>query len=188
MYPEDNILLNKIESDPEQGLKEAMELYGRAVNTICSSILLNCDTGLVDEAVSTTFFKLWKKGKSFCKNKGCSLKSYLYSIARNTAIDLWRKHPRNIVPIEEVEETELVIEVEKTVQEKELHQILQASILELGEPDSYVFLEKYFFQKKNKEIAEKLNLPVKKVENILYRGKNKLREILEKRGITKYEA
>ena len=77
--------------------------------------------------------------------------------------------------------------VENEVQKKEMRQILRDVIGALGEPDSQVFLLKYFLCMKNKEIAVRLQISEKKTENILYRGKSKLKALLTERGITCYE-
>ena len=77
--------------------------------------------------------------------------------------------------------------VETEVQKREVCQILHKVITMLGEPDSQVFLLKYFLFMKNKEIASRLKISEKKTENILYRGKGKLKEMLMERGITCYE-
>lgn len=182
-------LIDLIQSNPDKGIHKAMALYGRAVNTICNSILGEYGTDTVDEAVSDTFFKLWKNSDRISLETGYSLKSYLYSIARNTAIDIRRKNGYSLVSLDDEKEQEIAadISIEEEIQKKELKQILHEVIERLGEPDNRVFLYKYFLFLKNKEIAKCLELPEKKVENILYRGKGKLKEMLEERGITRYE-
>ena len=61
------------------------------------------------------------------------------------------------------------------------------SLAELGEPEHGIFLERYYLGRSAKAIAERRGLPQKKVENLLYRGKTKLRQILSKKGVTPYE-
>ncbi|MBQ4058610.1 MAG: RNA polymerase sigma factor [Lachnospiraceae bacterium] len=186
---EDRKLIRLIQQNPDKGIHKAMQLYGTAVNTICRSVLQGCEEGLVDEAVSDTFFKLWKNSQQFSLEKGFSLKSWLYSIARNTAIDIRRKNGYSLISLDEKLEQEPISDVlvEKEVQKKEVRQILHEVIGALGEPDSQVFLLKYFLYMKNKEIATRLQISEKKTENILYRGKLKLKEMLLERGITCYE-
>lgn len=186
---EDNKLIDLIKSKPNKGIHKAMQLYGKSVNTICRSILSGCEEGLVEEAVSDTFFKLWKNSSSFSLEKGCSLKSYVYSIARNTSIDIRRKNGYSLISLDDEREPEqdAGISIESEVQKQEVKEILHETIRLLGEPDSQVFLCKYFLCMKNKEIAKKLQISEKKTENILHRGKAKLREMLIERGITAYE-
>lgn len=128
----DEKLIELIKNNPDKGIHEAMQIYGKAVNTICRSILRNHDEGLIDEAVSD-------------------------------------------------------MSIENEVQKKELKQMLHEVIEKLGEPDNQVFLMKYFLFMRNKDIAAKLQISEKKVDNILFRGKGKLKEMLIRRGITCYE-
>ncbi len=186
---DDEKLLELIKINPDKGIHEAMLLYGRAVNTICRSVLNGYEDGLVDEAVSETFYKLWKNSNQFATDKGTTLKSWIYSIARNAAIDIRRKNGYQLVSINDENEPELVsdISLENEVQRKELRKILHEVIALLGEPDNKVFLYKYFLCMKNKEIANCLQISEKKTENILYRGKRKLKDMLMERGMTCYE-
>lgn len=185
----DEKLLKLIQTNPNEGIHIAMKLYGTAVNTICHSVLQGCETGLIDEAVSDTFFKLWQKSHLFSTKKGNSLKSWIYSIARNAAIDIRRKNGYVLPSLDDENEPEPMsdILIENEVQKGEVRQILHEVIELLGEPDSQVFLLKYFLLMKNKEIATRLHISEKKLENILYRGKGKLKEMLMERGITCYE-
>ncbi len=186
---EDETLLELIKTNPDEGIHEAMLRYGKAVNTICRSILQGYEDGLVDEAVSETFFKLWKNCTQFSFEKGATLKSWLYAVARNAAIDIRRKNGYSMTSMNDEHEPELVadISLESEIQKRELRQILHEVIERLGEPDNYVFLYKYFMGMKNKEIAKRLQISEKKTENILYRGKARLREMLMERGMTCYE-
>ncbi len=185
----DEDLMRLISDNPDKGIHEAMRMYGRAVNTICRSVLRGYDEGLVDEAVSDTFFKVWKNRDKFSPKTGQCVKSWIYSIARNASIDILRRAGYTMMSLDDEEMFEPAAEysIEEDVQKKEAGRILHEVIEKLGEPDNQVFLMKYFLFMKNKDIAAKLEMSEKKIENILYRGKVKLKEMLVKRGITCYE-
>lgn len=53
----------------------------------------------------------------------------------------------------------------------------------MDEPDKSIFIFRYFYFKKVKDIGIKLNLSPKKVENSLYRNKEKLKKSLIEGGI-----
>lgn len=61
--------------------------------------------------------------------------------------------------------------------------ILHQTIEEMDEPARSIFILRYFYFEKVADIARQLGLPYKKVENILFREKSKLRRILTERGI-----
>ena len=181
-------LIELIKNDPDKGIAEAMVQYRNAVYTIARSILTNCDEELVNEAVSETFLKVWKNVSCFQENRGSSFKSYLYAIARNTAFDILRKQNKKIEfrGLNELSEIESAKNIDQLIEQKELSELLQQLIDSLGDPYNKVFLYKYYYDMKNKEIAEQLNLSEKQVENILYRGKGKLRKLFAQRGITRF--
>ena len=66
---------------------------------------------------------------------------------------------------------------------KQQEQIIHRSVDEMDEPDRSIFILKYFYFLKNREIAEKLNISLKQVENRLARNKEKLKAKLMERGI-----
>lgn len=181
-------LIQLIANEPDKGIAEAMNIYGKAVNTIARSILNGYGQEFIEEAVSETFVKLWKNIAHFQSDHETSLKSYLYAIARNTSFDLLRKQEKNIrfEELHEIKELEAADNIEQLIEQKELTELLYQLIESLGNPYNKVFLYKYYYGMKNKEIAKKLQLTEKQVENTLYRGKGKLRKLFSLHGITKF--
>lgn len=55
---------------------------------------------------------------------------------------------------------------------------LVAAVNTLGEPDREIMIRRYYYQQKTKDISYCLDIPVKQVENRLYRSKLKLRKII----------
>ena len=99
----DKKLLFLLKKSPEKGLSLALDIYAPPVKTICKNILYDCSSEDIEEAISDKFFKLWKNVDKFKKDKGTTLKSYIYAIARNTALDKRRQLKNNslILSIEE---------------------------------------------------------------------------------------
>ena len=188
---EEKKLLELLRYDSERGIREATTQYGKAVHTICCSMLRGYPREEIEEVEADTFLKLWKNSDKIQIDESHSLKSYLYTIARNTALDVCRKKKPQILSmdaeLENLMEAASGISVEKHMENKEISNALHEVIAALGEPDNQVFLYKYFLMLRNKEIARHLQIVEKKVENILYRGKEKLRKQLAERGITSYE-
>lgn len=56
--------------------------------------------------------------------------------------------------------------------------MLISAVRALGEPEQEILIRRYYYDQKPKEIAVALDMPVKQVENHLYRTKQKLRAIL----------
>lgn len=181
----DHELLELLRDNPNQGIHMLIKLYGGSVSTICRNFLYDCLEADVEEAIADTFTNFWKKSKTFELNNKFTLKSYIYAIARNTSRDKRRKLKKeDIYSIEELSlELPDGFSVERQIEQKELEAILHTCLKNMKEPDKSVFLYRYFYGFKIRDIAAILNLSEKKVENILYYGKNKLRKDLLERGI-----
>lgn len=181
----DRDLLTIIKRNPEKGIHKLMNLYGGSIRTICRNFLYDCSENDIEEAIADTFINFWKHSDSFQLDEKYSMKSYLYAIARNTARDKRRLLKK--ADIFSLEELSLDFPSDYSTEDefvrKEHEAILHTCLENLKEPDKSVFLYRYFYGYKISDIAILLNLPFKKVENILYRGKEKLRRDLYERGI-----
>lgn len=180
----DRKIIKLLKKSPEDGIKMVIDVYGSAVNTICKNILINLNSEDIEEAISDTFFKLWKNVDNFNVEKNKSLKSYIYAIARNTCFDKLKSFNCNTF-LFDVDENDLGIDVNMEDEYSKLHnkKIIKTTLDNFKEPDRSIFILRYFYFEKVKVIASKLNLSEKKVENILYRSKTKLKEELIKGGI-----
>lgn len=180
----DKKILSLLKKNPEEGLTLAIDTYGGAVKTICKNILSDCKNEDIEEAISDTFFKLWQNVDKYKKEKNTSLKSYIYAIARNTALDKRRKLKGNSI-ILQIDENSLGIGVsmEDYYAKKINKHIIKETIENMEEPDKSIFILRYFYYEKVKDIAIRLNLSPKKVENCLFRGKSKLKKSLIDGGI-----
>lgn len=181
----DQELMDIIKNNPEQGIHILIDKYGGAVLTICRNFLYDCPEADIEEAVADTFTNFWKKSSLFVLNERYSMKSYIYTIARNVACDRRRKLKKaSIYSIEEVAlELPADFSVEKEMEQREMEAVLHSCLEDMKEPDKSIFLYRYFYGFKITDIAQRLGISEKKVENILYYGKTKLRKDLQKRGI-----
>ena len=175
---DERTLLAMLTTEPERGVEQLIRTYGPAVHKICRSILAGLPPEEIEEAVSDVFVNVWQHRDRIRLDGACSLKSYLYAVARNAARDRLRAlRPSPLSP--ELTDDNVVSDW--------LQDEVLTSLEELGEPERSIFLERYYLGRSVKDIAERLHFPTKKVENILYRGKLRLREILKKKGVTPYE-
>lgn len=183
---EERDLLLLLEQDPEAGIHELMNQYGGAVHTICRNFLYDCPENDVEEAVADTFIHFWKNRTKFIPDDSHSLKSYLYAIARNAARDKRRKLKRQeFFPLDEVAvELPSGQNVENDFEKRKNEEILHECLKKMREPDRSIFLYRYFYGFKIKDISKMLDLTTKKIENILYRGREKLRVSLLEGGIS----
>lgn len=185
----DEALLATIKENPSEGISIALRTYGGAVKTICRNVLGEGASEDIEECMSDVFTELWKNAERIDLSRG-TLKSYVYGIARHKAIDMRRRNElRRAETIDEegllnVEEA-LTINVDfaDEMAGKQNAAIVQAAVDAMPEPDREIFIQRYFFFEKVKDIAERLELSPKTVENKLSRGKKGLQKDLLERGI-----
>lgn len=181
----DRDLLTLIRKNPDKGIHKLITLYGGAIGTICRNFLYDCSENDIEEAISDTFIRFWKKVPDFELNEKYSLKSYLYAIARNVARDKRRLLKKaDIFSMEELSlDLPSDFSTENEIVRKEHEAILHTCLENMKEPDKSVFLYRYFYGYKIGDIAALLDIPDKKVTNIIFRGKEKLRRDLYERGL-----
>ena len=181
----DEYLIKLLRANPNKGIHELMMLYGGAVATICRNFLRGFQEDDIEEAIADTFIAFWKNSAQFELKENYSVKSYLYAIARNAARDKRRKAGRaDVFSLEELSlELPDGYDLEAEVQRRQYEAVLHTCLERMCEPDKSVFLYRYFYGYRVQEIADKLSLGYKQVENILYRGKEKLRRDLLERGV-----
>ncbi|WMJ23811.1 sigma-70 family RNA polymerase sigma factor [Paludicola sp. MB14-C6] len=179
---EDIELLKLIKASPSDGIKQVIQLYGGLVKAISIRVGIENPQDQ-EECISDTFTKLWQSIDKIDLSKG-TLKSYLSIIGRNTAINKRKQLKRSeiLIPIEE-NDCGIEIDMEQDIANEQNAKLINAVVSEMGEPDREIFIRRYFFFERIKEIATHLGLENKTVENKLYNGKKQLKSILLERGI-----
>lgn len=180
----DERILLMLKESPGDGISMALDAYGGPVKTICRNILHDCSPEDIEEAAADSFVELWRSIDRFKAGGEYSLKSYLYGIARHTALDKRRamKKEDPMLPVEYVI-VEAGIDLESDFARKQSDSIVHDSVNSMDEPTRSVFILRYFYFEKVSDIAQRLGLNRKAVENHLYRGKSKLKWELLERGI-----
>lgn len=82
----------------DDSVRTAYDAHGAELYRFCRGIL--GDAGLAEDAVQETFVRAWRAGERF-DPATASLRTWLFSIARNVVIDLHRK--RSVRPVAESE-------------------------------------------------------------------------------------
>lgn len=177
-------LIDLLQTDPENGIEKITDLYGGAIKMICRNILSAFSEEDVEEVISDILVAIWKSVNRFDRERGTSFKSYCYGIARKTALAKRKEAAKdfNTIPLEE----DLLFDtaaVENEYDRKEEERLLHEAISELDEPERSIFILRYFYFFRIKEIAERLQLTEKRVENCLYRGRHHLKDMLVRKGV-----
>lgn len=183
---EEQELQRLLMEQPEQGVMEALRRYGKTVEWIVRKILGSNAQAEIEECVSDIFLKLWQNAAEFDVTRGVPLASWLYGIARHTALDYRRKQKRQQEQIPLLE-TDLQLEVDlgDALARARNAEIVRSVVDALPPPDREIFICRYFLEMPVKAIAERLKLTPKQVENKLYRGKGLLQKQLLEKGVVR---
>lgn len=135
-----------------------------------------------EDLMEDTFVKLYAKRPKFSEK--FSFKTWLYTIGRNVAIDHLRKEKRGrIRSIEDMNDTVADISLPETEYLKKEDSVLILSAMDCLKSDYRQTLYlKYFEGLSNDEISRVMGRSRRQVENLLYRGKQALKIILEQEG------
>ena len=127
------------------------------------------------------FYKLWKSPELLDPDKG-NLRNYLAEMTRNTAIDFYRKRSRE--KTEALNETGYTggcdDDVLNTIIRNEEKERLFRIIDTLNERDRELIHRRYFENQKPAQISMEMQLPLREVENRLYRIKDSISKQLRK--------
>lgn len=191
MDSEEKKLIKLLKKAPNTGMTQVMDMYGKAVLSICRHVLR--EENLAQDAAQETFIKLWRyvsEGKTITT----SLKAFIHQIARNTSITMLRKNGKDI--FYGTEEEGIFVEtlvaqsgadLETEWIRRECYRQVREVLREMEEPDHTIFLLKYFYNFSIREIAEALQLKEANVQSRERRGREKLKKALAERGVFEYE-
>ena len=178
-------LLNK----DEETLELLIEKYHKLLCLIVQNTLRSIGSAEdVEECVSDVFARVWRKPEAFDPDRG-TIKTYLCVMAKSMALNQYKqlvKH-HEIEAEQNIEEASEIAAAEDILTQictEESANELFDIISKLKEPDAEIVFRRYYLGEKTSAIAMKLGLQTKEVENRLYRGKNKLKNILTGEGVS----
>lgn len=163
----------------DNGLIEIIDEYHEGMSLYLNSIVNNMC--LADDIVQETFVKLAIKKPPF-RGK-CSFKTWLFTIARNCAVDHLRKNQKisdlsldEYLVISDVTDTEK--EYFKEEQKKELYRAMKRL-----NPEYYqVLYLMYFEDLDTSDIARIMHKAKRQVSDLIFRARKSLRSELERKG------
>lgn len=171
----DERLIRAIAARDEQAMGRVMEHYSRLLWSVAARVLQGVGTEEdLEECVADVFVFLWMNPEKFDPARG-NLKSYLAMVARSRALNRCRQLSRHdAVALEDLPPSREPAAEMAVAGDPALHDSIDA----LREPDREILIRRYYHDEKPREIAAGLALPVKQIENRLYRAKRFLRDRL----------
>ena len=178
----DETLYRQYLSGDDEGLEALMKKYGDPLTLYINGYLHDVHEAedLMIEAFSYLFTK-----KPRIRDGG--FKAYLYKAARHMALP-HKSRRRLFFSLEDLtEEPDGQTLVEEVVRTKERDQILHFCVDELNPDYREALYLTYFEGMSYLQTAEVMGKSVKQITNMVYRGKERLRGLLEREGITNVE-
>ncbi len=138
------------------------------------------DLMTAEDLAADTIVKLLVKRKKFKNDMGAGFKTWLFTVARNTALDWLRKtarHPHT--PISDSEQYDLPSfedKMLKTEQAKQLHSAMDKLCNDYREVLHLLYFEELSYA----DAAYVMHKNEKQIKNLAYRAKQSLKTVLEK--------
>jgi RNA polymerase sigma-70 factor (ECF subfamily) len=165
-------LIRRVAAGDESSFEALYDFYSRSLYSLGLRFLH--DRGRAEELVQETMIKVWRSAGSFDPSKG-RVSSWVFTVARRTAVDLIRKGSRTPVPVEAVREVPDVGSVDEEWRSWEIG-VLLASLPQEQRTAVEMFVIEGYTQA---EVAASLDVPIGTIKTRIYTGLKRLRERLE---------
>lgn len=138
------------------------------------------DPGEAEEIVQETLILAWRKQDQYDPARG-SERAWLFGIARNVAVDRYRRRQRHLRAVPGVEAPELAVrsEIDRAVEDSHIRDALGA----LTDAHRQVVIETYYRGRSVREAADALEIPEGTVKSRLHHALRALRRELEVREV-----
>lgn len=166
-------LLQRFRNREKNSIDEAIRIYTPYLSTVLYHMAGNSlPKEDIEEIVADVFVVLWKNAERIDLQKG-TLRSYLAAVARNFALKRINRKTDHTV-LEDIE----LSDGKDFIEENFHNNYVWETVMSLGEPDSEIFVRRYKFDEKIKDISKAMGLNISTVKTRLSRGKRKLRKML----------
>ncbi|MDA3890880.1 MAG: RNA polymerase sigma-70 factor [Salinivirgaceae bacterium] len=179
--------MNKINISNVTHKESFDEKYEDVFYQLYSPLCIYClkivdDSEVAKDIVQDQFANLWENWDRHSKLD--ALQAYLYAAVKNRALNYLKKHAvkNNINNLDIVSNNSMEPKSDPhhILENLELEQILESALNKLPNKCKEIFLLKRFAELSNKEIADKLDISVKTVENQMTIALKRIREYVKK--------
>jgi RNA polymerase sigma-70 factor (ECF subfamily) len=161
----------------DNGLVEIIDTYHESLTLFLNSFVHDPD--LAEELMQDTFVRLATKRPRFSGRS--TFKTWLFTIARNCAIDYLRKNRRHI-SLEEHQDLPDTADIERDYLREEQKIILHKALRQIRPEYAQALYLMYFEDFDTEAISKVMHKTRRQVSNLIYRGKQALRTELERVG------
>ncbi|MBE5097178.1 RNA polymerase sigma factor [Bacillus thuringiensis] len=165
----------KVTNNDYEKMEELYELYEQKIYYVAYSILNNIQQA--EDAVQETFITLYKNLEKLHSLATQELKRYILRVAKNKAIDSYRKNKRHETFLEESVEA-----VDENIEEWEKRKMsevqIDALLKELNESNRQVFKYKVFYNLTYQEISSVMGITEANVRKQFERARKRVQNMI----------
>ena len=184
----DSEILELLHQSPQKGHRALFDEYYSYVYAISVNILRDFGSREdIEECVCDVFADVFLSYDSD-KDVSGDISGFIGTFARRRAAAVYRKISSRAETValddEAVQFPDAAQDVEHMTDDSERRRLLLDAVAELGVPDSTIIIQKYYYGRSAKEIAKMLSLTPENIRVRSGRAVRKLKEMLEKSGIS----
>ncbi len=183
-----SMILMSIDDEKQRSdVEQIWNLYGKIMLAKAFGILGNMQDA--EDAVQEAFLRISKNAENFSEPKSPDTIALVSIYTRNVAINMYRRNKKRNELFGNDGDLDNVIsaaaeseDIAQLIVNDETVEIVRRAINMLDEPYKDVILLKYYYHKKNIEIAEVLGVDANTVNGRVFRAKKKLKELIGEEG------
>ncbi len=157
------------------------EIYDCFVVPIYRYIYYRVPKSEAEDLTETVFLRAWEKLKSYKKQKGNSFNSWVFRIAHNAVVDLYRENSKMDLTelTDDIPESRSATDPIKKLDNQFAQIELRVALRKLPELQQQVVILKFVNELDNSEIPEIVEKSAGAVRVIQFRALNRLKNLLE---------
>ena len=172
-------LIKALQRSDTAAFEELIRRYIRYVSSIVFRIIGGSPADC-EEITYDVFLAAWNGRDRLPMGK---LKGWLGAVARNKAFDLLRSR-HDTLPLEDSMIEPDLPSVEEAAERRDNALLVEKALMKLDKQQRELFIRHYYYGQTVKEAAEEMQLNVSTAKTWLARGREELKDILEKEGYT----
>ncbi len=182
---DDKRLTKRLAQSDESAFREIVDVYSRYVGAVIANQLRDFENiTVIEELSADVFFELWRNRDRLNTSH---LRGWLSAVARNKSKNYIRSQKLVCESLDEnsaenlIDAPDFFSDLEKEEQAREI----SSAIKKLRKQERETLLRYYYYNQTVTQISEETGANVATVKTRLRRGRDNLRQILEKGGFSK---
>ncbi|TXD84583.1 RNA polymerase sigma factor [Subsaximicrobium wynnwilliamsii] len=170
--PIEKNIVSLLEQGDERALDLLYEYYGDSLYGVILQVTSNEE--LAQDALQETFIKVWKNGKKYDSSKA-KLFTWLYRIAKNTAIDKLRSFKNRFEKEVQIDKSDVYILPTASLNQDVMD--LKEHVARLEDKYQIVLKALFFEGMTQQEASEELDIPLGTIKSRLKIGLRELKKV-----------